>query len=140
MALLVSGTSVATMLGEILVTYWYVVKFTKLSAITSACLTGLVAAIIIGWQIAAWIWTATWISVSAGNILERADINIPRRYVLSSSTGDPRRGLDSQAIIEGFLDLPAVVPLMVIVAVLVCLYLALARAERRALHEFIALK
>ena len=94
----------------------------------AAIATVLIIAAICTLQAIVWAKTGMWSSLPFAQLLELAGIEIGRTYVTASGDLQARR-LDFDAVIEWWLDAPAIVPLLVATALFVAFYMWLKSLE-----------
>jgi hypothetical protein len=104
--------------------------FLKIVARISAIGTLVVAGLILGWQVTAWMRTEEWNSFSISSALYLANLQPPAIYVTASAT-EPPSSLNLQAIVDWFLDLPASGFLLAVAAMLLGFSIVGASMEKR---------
>ena len=72
-----------------------------------------------------WMKTGQWSSVPFSQILDLVGLDVPRRFFPASIDAHAERRLDFDRFVDWWLDAPAIIPLVVAVAVLVLLYIGL---------------
>jgi hypothetical protein len=91
--------------------------FLKIAALSSAIVTSVFAALILGRQVLAWIFTNEWPPFPVSAALALAGLGEPTIYVTASVSENPADS--SQTILAWFFDLPASGLLLAVVAMLV---------------------
>src|SRR5262249_18293758 len=72
-----------------------------------------------------WMKTGQWSPLPFSQILDLVGLDVPRRYFPAGIDAHAERRLDSDRVVAWWLDAPAIIPLLVAVAVLVLLYIGL---------------
>jgi hypothetical protein len=101
--------------------------FLKIAALLSAIWTSLVAAIILGWQVRAWMLTEEWSPVPVSVVIALAGLERPAVFVTASSD---RNHSDIQRITDWLLNLPTSGVLLAVAAILVAFSIAAASIEK----------
>jgi hypothetical protein len=99
----------------------------KIAALVSAIWTSLLAVVILGWQMVAWMLTGEWAPFSVSTALALAGHERPEIDV-TGSTGPSSS--DVQRITDWLLDLPASGVLLAVAAILVAFSISAAAIER----------
>src|SRR5215813_780436 len=92
--------------------------FLKIAACISAIGTGVLAGVILGWQVISWFLTNEWDQFPISRALSLAHLERPAIYVTASASDRPPPSLDFQMIYDWFLNLPAGGFLLAVAAVL----------------------
>jgi len=105
----------------------WLAAFLKISALVSAIWTSLLAVVILGWQVVAWMLTGEWNPLSVATALALAGLGRPDIDV-TGSTG--LNSSDVQRITDWMLDFPASGVLLAVAAILVAFSISAASIER----------
>src|SRR5215475_3037908 len=104
--------------------------FLKIAACISAIGTGVLAGVILGWQVISWFLTNEWDPFPISRALSLAHLERPAIYV-TASVSDRPSSFDFQTIYDWFLDLPAGGFLLTVAAVLLGFAMIGASMEKR---------
>jgi hypothetical protein len=119
---MIRGTSVST--------FQQLLRFAKLTAVLAAALTILCAVMIVGWQVTSWIQNGEWNSYPVSSVISSLQRDQNNTYVTASlkkvETGSPFW----EAVADWLLDIPAIVPLLIVAALLLAFYLKLSAIEK----------
>jgi hypothetical protein len=97
-------------------------------AFGAGAVTALAMGAIVSLQLGFWLMTKTWSPIPISRIFELWDIEVPRRYLPAGASERSRAA--PQDTVEWLLDLPAIVALSVVLAVLAISYVSLAAVEK----------
>jgi hypothetical protein len=101
-------------------------KFARMFVVGAGTVTALSIGAIVTLQLGFWFMTKRWSPLPFSRILELADVDLPRPYVLASDNSRLR----AQSFTEWLLDLPAIVVLFVAFALLALLYAGLTSLDK----------
>ena len=104
-----------------------VLKLAKFTALLAICVTTLSLSAILTWQTVDWVTHGDWSSIPISQALEVAGIYVQRRYIIADTTGEPIPG----DLLEWSLNLPALLPLIMALPLLVVFYGRLSAFERQ---------
>ena len=110
-------------------------QLAKIPVFVCAASTALCTIGILFWQIGSWFKTGEWETYAVSDMLATASIYFPRRYNTASFTPSENFRIDAQAVIEWFLAVPAIVPLLVATAVIALFYFWLACIAEKQSHQ-----
>jgi hypothetical protein len=102
------------------------VMLMRMLAFAAGAVTALAMGAIVSLQLGFWLMTKTWSPIPVSRIFELWDIEVPRRYLPAGE----RSRAGPQDMVEWLLDLPAIVALSVVLAVLAISYVSLAAVEK----------
>jgi hypothetical protein len=118
--------------GRRLSAFLRVVKFAKITALLSAVWTILCAAIIVGLQVTSLIRNGVWDAYQLSSIIKSLKSGQNITYVTASSDRFAMDLTIKQVMADWFLEIPAIVPLLIVAALLLGFYLRLAVIEKEA--------
>jgi len=109
----------------------HVVTLTRMLVMGAGAAMVLCIATVVSVQFGFWFMTRTWSPLPVSRLMELADITVSRRYLPASV--EPYQGgqTDGRPLLEGLLDLPAVIVLLVGLTVLALCYAALNSLDKR---------
>jgi ABC-type sulfate transport system permease component len=111
--------------------FQHLVKFTKISTLFAAALTILCAVMLFGWQITSWIQNGVWNAYPVSLVISSLQADRNGTYVTASvkkvETGSPIKEVS-----DWLLDIPAIVPLLIMSALLLVFYLKLSAIQKAA--------
>jgi hypothetical protein len=102
----------------------------RMLAVAAGAVTALAMGAIVSLQLGFWLMTNTWSPIPISRIFELSDIEVPRRYLPAGMEATERSRAGPQDMFEWLLDLPAIVALAVVLAVLAISYVSLAAVEK----------
>lgn len=108
-----------------------VAQLAKGPVVVSAAFTALCTIGILLWQIGYGFKTGEWEAFTVSDVFQAAHIYIPRRYNMASFSPSQNSRFDAQTVMEWVLDLPAIVPLVVVTLLIALFYIWLARIAEK---------
>jgi hypothetical protein len=102
------------------------VKFAKIAALLSAGWTFLCGALIVGLQVTLWLRNGIWETYSLSSVIKVLESNQNIKYVTASSDK-----FETEGMADWLLEIPAMVPLLIALALLLSFYWRLTIIERR---------
>ena len=102
----------------------------RMLALGAGAATAVAMGAIVSLQLGFWFMTKTWSPLPVSRIFELSAIEVPRRYLPAGVEASDRSRLGAPDLVEWLLDLPAVVALSVVLAVLAISYVSLASIEK----------
>jgi hypothetical protein len=105
------------------------VAFSKVVVAAATAVMVLAIVAIGSLQAIAWVKTGTWSSVPFWQILDLAGIEVERTYTTASSGLHSEKRPDLDAFVQWWLDVPAIIPLLVASTVLALFYVGLKSVE-----------
>jgi hypothetical protein len=109
-----------------------VVKFAKMTALLAAAWTILCAVLIVGWQVTSWIQNGEWEAYRVSSVIISLKNDRNYKYVTASLDKIETDSTIQQVLADWLLDIPAIVPLLIVAALLLAFYLKLSAIEKRA--------
>jgi hypothetical protein len=111
-------------------TFQRLVKFTKGAVVFAAALTILCTVTIVGWQVTSWIEHGEWNAYPVSLVISSLQADRNDTYVTASVTKVETGSPINEAITDWLLDIPVIVPLLIMSAVLLAFYLKVSAIEK----------
>jgi hypothetical protein len=102
------------------------VKFAKITALLSAGWTFLCAVLIVGLQVTLWLRNGIWETYSLSSVIKASENHQNIKYVTASSDK-----FETEGMADWVLEIPAMVPLLIALALLLTFYWRLRIIENR---------
>ena len=106
------------------------VTLMRMLAFGAGTVTALAMGAIVSLQLGFWLMTKTWSPIPVSRIFELWDIEVPRRYLAAGMKASESSRPGAQDIVGWLVDLPAIVALSVVLALLAISYVSLAAVEK----------
>ena len=104
---------------------------TKSIVLFGGAVTGLCLAAMIGWQSVLCFWAERCAPISVQQVADAAGLHISRTYFTSSVDSRSRTPLQVPKLLEPLLDVPAIVALLIAMALLLLFYASIRAFEAR---------
>jgi hypothetical protein len=113
-------------------TFQQLARFAKLTALFAGALTILCAAMIVGWQVTFWIQNGEWNAYPISSVINGLHSDGNTTYITASLKKVESGSSIKQAMTDWLLEIPAIVPLLIVASLLLVFYLKLSAIENAA--------